>query len=278
MELGENGEAFYNKDIFKILRYIREKLPAVNINMSNNFTMMSEEAATIILTEKLFDGIQVNIDGHNAETYTATKLVNYGVVIRNLKRFIEIRNTVYPEFKLSINVMPLFEYLMAVRRLFDADPHSISGEVPYSSYEEIVESLKEFVPANVPIMHSSPGMWAERSLIRNGISKIDQTPYSCPILWKVTNEAHIAPNGDWYACCLDDDNDLVWGNVATSTLVEVHESETRSTHIARLKARKFEEIGYPCNTVVCCQSVHDVPNTLINQMFKKGDVIVLKKQ
>ena len=43
-------------------------------------------------------------------------------------------------------------------------------------------------------------------------------------------------------------------------------SEKRKEFINKLKAKQFEEIGYPCNTVVCCQTI-----TLNKEDFKNKE-------
>ncbi len=268
MELGENGEAIYNDDFLKILRYIREKLPEAVINMSNNFSMMKEDIAETILTERLFDSMQVNIDGHDAASYNAAKGINFNVVIRNLKKFLEIRSKVNPTFDLGINVAPLFEYTMTVGSKFKSIPVNLKQDVPYSSFEDIKNYLNEFVPEDVKIVTTGYGFWAERKLVD---PKADRSMYSCPIINRVENEAFIAPNGDWYPCCLDDNQDQVMGNVKESTLMEIHDSERRNEFIRMLKAKEFDKIGYPCNTVECCQMSPYDKN--IKHPYIKGDVI-----
>lgn len=257
IHLSENGEALYNKDFLDIARYIKLKLPNTALNLLSNFGLLKPSIAKILLQEKLLSSIQMNVDGHDAKSYKAVKGISYAGVIKNLKRFLELRQQYDPNFDFTINVMPAFEYALSVNAFLQHKPDQMKKRVPYSSFEDTVNSLKEFVPANVPIRHAKSGLWAERSLITSGRARInvDQSKLDCPLMSRVESEIFVAPNGDWYPCCYDDNNDIVLGNVNESTLLEIHDSATRKDFIKKLKARQYEEIGYPCNTVACCQSI-----------------------
>jgi hypothetical protein len=46
----------------------------------------------------------------------------------------------------------------------------------------------------------------------------------------------------------------VFGNLKDHTIEELAQSEKRLTFLEKLRAGKFDEIGYPCNTVEACYS------------------------
>lgn len=280
IHLSENGEALYHPEFLDIVRYIKHKLPNTAINLLSNFGLMSPKIAKALLKEKLLSSVQVNIDGHDANTFKAVKGISYDGVIKNVRRFIKLRADLDPSFNFAINVMPAFEYAVTVHAFTQSLPVQMTHPIPFSSYEDTVVSLRKFVPIDIPILHSKAGLWAERKLITSGRANIsvDQSTLDCPLLNRVEKECFIAPNGDWYPCCYDDNNDIVLGNVFTSTLMEVHESETRKTFIARLKAHKYEEIGYPCNTIVCCNSITIKNYKELTAHYKIGDVLPLSKR
>ena len=281
IHLSENGEALYHPEFLDIVRYIKSKLPYTALNLLSNFALMSPKIARVLLEERLLSSIQVNIDGHDAKSYKAVKGISYAGVIKNLKRFLQLREQYDPNFNFQINVMPAFEYAVTVNAFLQTRPDQATKKIPYSSFELTVDSLREFVPRNVHIHHSKSGLWAERKLITSGRARInvDQSTLDCPLLSRVETEMFIAPNGDWYPCCYDDNNDVVLGNVNDSTLMEIHDSDVRRVFIERLKAHKYEEIGYPCNTVACCQSISIEKNNYIanTKEYAAGDLISFTK-
>jgi wyosine [tRNA(Phe)-imidazoG37] synthetase (radical SAM superfamily) len=63
---------------------------------------------------------------------------------------------------------------------------------------------------------------------------------------------NFATNGVWYACCLDSNNELEFGNLSESTILEVYNSYKRNSLIDRIKDKQFKSIGSPCDTVIAC--------------------------
>jgi sulfatase maturation enzyme AslB (radical SAM superfamily) len=268
IHISENGEALYNPDFLDIIRYVKEKLPDISINFLSNFGLLTKDISEALFKEKLLTSVQVNIDGHDKESYEAVKGISYKSVIKNLKYFLEMREKYDPDFDFCINVMPAFEYTLTVKQYFGTTPdrYDPTKPTPFSTFSETKKSLREFVPKNVRIRYSKSGLWSERRLITSGKVKspVDQSKLDCPLLDRVEHEVFIAPNGDWYACCLDDNNDIVLGNVKDNTVHELFLSQKRLTFLDRLKNRKFDEIGYPCNTVVCCQTISLHPEDFQN--------------
>lgn len=283
IQLGENGEALLNKEFLKIARYIREKLPNVKVRMANNFALLNEEMARTILTENLLDAIDMNIDGHDAETYTAVKGLSYKIVMRNLKAFLKLRAEINPNFDFLISAMTLYEYSLGVATIMKpgTKPHNLKQNVPMSRFKDVVEFLAtELYPYNhnIKMFHASPGMWAERKNIANVRDDYVARTQCCPIENRVIEEAFIAPNGDWYPCCLDDNNDQPLGNVLEMSITEIYYSEKRKQFIQHLIAKEFDKIGYPCNTVSCCHTVSVTDEMIDKYYVPKGKIVWMKKE
>jgi hypothetical protein len=171
---------------------------------------------------------------------------------------------------------------VTVNNFFQAPPDRLAHvDIEYSDFKLTETMLKEFLPTDVPITKSKPGMWAERKLITSGVAKspIDQSTLSCPEFDRVLDSAFIAPNGDWYACCLDDNNDLVLGNVNHQSIIEIATSNTRTEFINDLKHKRYDKIGYPCNTVICCQRItmDDAQLQHVARTFKANKSFMIKQ-
>ena len=273
MHFSENGEAIYNKDFMEILKYASVKLPNTKLNMLSNFGMLNETLSEDICKSRTIHEFQLNIDGHDAESYYAVKKISYKTVIKHLRYFLRMKEKFHPEMRFVINVMPAFEYSMTVSALLQDTPHQVKDdEVPFSSFEHTEKSLQGILNAHptVHIRHSESGLWAERKTFIKNKDKLnlDQSKMDCPMFTRVQHEAYIAPNGDWYPCCLDDNNDIVLGNVNNQTVQEIYTSQRRLEFINKLKNRQYEEIGYPCNTVACCHSMK-IPANYYKEMTKE---------
>ena len=95
-------------------------------------------------------------------------------------------------------------------------------------------------------------MWAERNT-----SPKKQGDFSCININRIKTNVFINPAGDWYICCFDCGNELVLGNLKKQTMTEIYKSKKRQDMIKLLEEKKFDEIGYPCNRVDCCQVVNN---------------------
>ena len=269
MHISENGEALYHPEFLKIVRYIKQKLPDVPMNFLSNFGLLTPEISKALLKEKLLSSVQVNIDGHDEASYKAVKGISFKSVIKNLKHFLDMREKYDPEFDFCINVMPAFEYAATVKTLFNDRPDRTTSntEIAFSTFEATEQMLREFVPDNVRIRHSKPGLWSERKKVHSGVMKFpgDESTLTCPMIERVKSEAYIAPNGDWYACCLDDNNDIVLGNINNQSILEIYNSEDRKEFIRKLENKEFANIGYPCSAIAACQIV-SLPEKIYKEM------------
>jgi len=74
----------------------------------------------------------------------------------------------------------------------------------------------------------------------------------CPHLERVENEAFIAPDGTWYACCLDSQCELQLGNIHEQTIMEIHDGKKRKDLLEKLRSDDVRSAGGPCKHVKYC--------------------------
>lgn len=255
IEIGENGEAFLNNDLIKILRFIKSKLPYIKVSVSTNFSNLTKDKAEIILGEELIDDFRCNIDGSANSNYFNVKRLELQNIRYNLINFLEIRKRLNSDAPITIQILTLHDYIYTIYNNFGFYPLKLRDHnlinVPddfllvKEEYEKMLNPEKDKIIK--PIIFG----WAERQKIDT--KKVDYNKYSCPNLDRIKKEAFIAPDGTWYACCFDSNNELVLGNVIKKSIKEIFFGEKRRELIELLEDKQFTKIGGPCKTVNCCQ-------------------------
>jgi hypothetical protein len=259
MEIGENGDAFLNKDIIEILRYMRSKLTGVEIGVFTNFQHFTGDKAEVILGERLVDNVACNIDGAREADYFEMKRIELGIVRKNIRDFLMVRKELESKVPLSILVLTMKDYVRAIRANFGFYPKKLGWKKPKKLSDGFKAIKREWSPmldvegdriSKVPFVIG----WAERDAV--DLSGIDYTRYSCPSLARIKEEAFIAPDGIWYACCYDADYELALGNVIAEGIDRIYSGDKRKTLVEKLEKKEFGSIGGPCRTVSCCQEIH----------------------
>lgn len=270
VDVGENGDAFLNRDILRILRFIKSECPGIWTHVYTNFQNFTPDKAEAILGEKLIDSFGCNIDGSSPENYFSVKRVPLEKTMRNLRAFLRIRKELGSTAALKVQVISLNRYIRTIRANFGFYPAKLKDErlkdIPndFLAIRRQLRSLLDTEPSLLSKIltngknHAADKIgygkfimaWAEREKINP--AEIDYSKYSCPFLCAVKYSAYIAPDGTCYACCLDSNNELVLGNVMEQSLDEIYSGRKRRELITLLEKKEFGRIGGPCRTVNCC--------------------------
>jgi len=256
IQIGENGDAFLNKDLIEILRYIKLKLPRVSVGVFTNFQNFTKDKARIILSEQLIGSFCCNIDASNEENYLAAKGLELATVKKNIIDFLEIRKELRNEAGLCIVVLTLATYINAVRYYLGFIPVKLKDRALIRVKDDFRLIKKQWAGHLDPKKDmlakvTTPFFWAEREKI--DCKKLDYKTYQCPKLPRMKEEAFIGPDGTWYACCFDSNMQLALGNVMVDSIDAIYASRARKDLMEKLEKREFQEIGGPCKTVNCCQ-------------------------
>lgn len=271
VECSENGDAFLNPEAVNCLRIVKRKLPACTVSIFTNFQTLNAALADEILRAKLIDRFVCNIDGHDEEHYRAVKGVGLKRAESNLRHFLDLRRQLGEKASLHINVVQYNDYVDTIQKHLGVVPNKASGRVSRKltrDFDLVWKKWKPLVDSQKDSIQRVKGFfgWAERSQCAG--KPIAYENFSCPVLDGVRHSAFIAPDGTWYACCLDAECELVIGNVMNEPLHELMMSERRSSLISQLENREFARIGGPCRTVSCCQTM-----TLNEPMERLADLI-----
>ena len=275
---GENGEVFLNPQSINCLRIIKNKLPHCKIALNTNFSLFTKEKISTVLEEGLIDRIGCNIDGHDDYHYRSVKRLDFDTTFQNITDFLKIRHTLNSKVPLTIFSITYATYVTAIKRNLGVSPIKLgNSEVKIKDdFKEIRKTLKPLlVPKMDKLVHARfVEGWAERGQIN--VTKLNYNKYCCPLIDRVKHEAWIAPDGTWYACCRDSKNELVIGNVATSTIGLLAKSKMRKELITALEDKRFVGIGGPCSTVICCQALYKSKILIVLSSIFKTDARLIK--
>ena len=245
--LGENGDFFLDPGWQLKLRYCREMLPNTKIVLFTNLCLLKGFEADFTL--RFVNEIVCNLDSINYDAYWSTKKLDLTCAKNNLEKLVKLRNEDYPNVKISVFVLNGNKYSSLVK--------SMSGKDPAKGFKDCVddplqtlEYLEKLLLSTDDAKVLNSMMWAERDSWKEVV--IPDCLNACPMLPRLEEEAFIAPDGVWYACCYDSKNKLRLGDTTNQTLQQIYNGEERNEFVQKLKDKKFKEIGSPCNTVQCC--------------------------
>ena len=254
IHIGENGDCFLNKATIDILRRIKFKKPDMAVFVWTDMQFFTPDKMEIIVRERLLDFVGLNIDGASEQSFTAVKRLSSKYTREYLPIFIELREKYGANIPLAVQSLTMRHYVDSVRTHLGRNPIRVKDPA-LLEIEDDFEEIKAYVtPMLKPqdrFSRSSTMFWAERPQVAP--ASLDYASYSCPLISRVTREAFIAPDGTWYACCFDSNNQLSLGNVYDTSVDAVAQGDPRMRLVKLLTAKRFGDIGGPCATVNCCQ-------------------------
>jgi hypothetical protein len=254
-EVGENGDCFINRDAIEILRHIKRKCPHAIVHVWTDLQFFTPEKMEIVVREQLLSAIGLNVDGATERSFSAVKRLSQQYAREQLPLFTELRERYGVRIPLTLISLTMRHYVDAVRTRFGRDPLRVNDPEVLEIADDFAEVEAMVRPMLAPydsFARSSVMFWAERPAVAP--ASVDYGAYDCPQMRRVSEEAFIAPDGTWYACCLDSNNQLGLGNVYETSVDAVAQGEPRRRLVRLLKARRFGDIGGPCATVSCCKS------------------------
>ncbi|MBW2304024.1 MAG: radical SAM protein [Deltaproteobacteria bacterium] len=239
VHLSENGEALLSPHFLDIFYYLRKKMPYVRVMLHTNMEKMDKRMAQEVLKLKLNE-ILPNMDGASKTTFEYAKGINFENVKKNLIDFIDLRDRMDSDCKITIQVLSPNRYL---RRVVGIDT-----DIPDDSTQVKEYWTPLLGPQDKIVVMRGGYRWA----IRDKVKRIKTGP--CLFLNKngVNPSAYIAPSGAMYVCCLDENARVVFGNVWNDSIESIWNGERRRSIMNKLNMRRYEQIGEPC--IYCDQS------------------------
>lgn len=248
--IGENGDCFLHVGLMFYLRKIKKELPDTKVILFTNFLTSNPAHWDEIIKNGLVNKVICNIDSINPEQYRIAKNADFFQMWNNFTAFIRLRDIhrKFSDITLEINVLDPSVYYETLYKSF-GDKIIVDTCDIEDTTTQTINIIKYLLHDKDVIQGILPCFWAERYRIKGYLKN-----NWCPQLNRIKTEAFIRPDGKWYACCLDSKQELVIGDIHENSLKEISEGIPRQKLIMQLEEGKFEEIGSPCNTVVCCHS------------------------
>jgi MoaA/NifB/PqqE/SkfB family radical SAM enzyme len=117
VELHGVGESLLHRDLFRMVGYLRERGPTVQL--TSNFTLFDERAADKLLQLGI-NGVRASIDGGTRETYEGIRVgAKFDRVIANARGFAAKRLTISPRPSFIINSVISRRNVMEIPLLVD---------------------------------------------------------------------------------------------------------------------------------------------------------------
>jgi MoaA/NifB/PqqE/SkfB family radical SAM enzyme len=230
--IGENGEPLLHPQFDRMISSIRELFPHNKIVLFTNMERMNHENIKTVLHNKI-DEIHFNYDGATADTYQFMKSLNFETVYQNIKAFFQAREEGNYSTIVHLQIVSARRYLEAI------------GDKRYRQFsDDSKKAAREWYPylrSNDQVSQTSILKWA------TNVSERNQKKTPCSMLKRIKTHFYIAPSAKTYLCCLDDNADLVYGDLNSQTIKEVWHSQARNDLIEALESQSFKKIGYPCS-------------------------------
>ena len=251
------GEPLMHPDFLESIRYLRQKMPSVEILLSTNGTLLSEEVAHEIVKFDV-DQIVLSLNLASREKYKAINGADkYDQVVQNVKNFLSILNRDGTKRRTHA-------YLQIMKELHTQ-----------SEIDEFRRLWSPLMSPNAEIFVKSLTDWAGLvDLGWVGLSEpssenmFEPERYPCTSIYGRV----ITIDGRVLACCLAlpiMPQELIIGDARVQDLEEIMDND-RIRHLKKLNVNEGLETIYPCSN---CNRWKDRPN-----LFARNRIPLLKRK
>ncbi len=246
-----DGETFCNPWFLEYVSLLKENFPDVPRWIYNNFSMLNEDQAQVIVNKDLFSKVHTRIDSLNADIFYKSSMLNMEEVLKNIKYFCSINYKIpftilynnikayYDRCKNVINSRPIRD------RFTDAELSQVPDE-QNDIRDYIIPHMKN--PKLLATARINHGLWGER--YRSDIEH--NFNYPCPKIKVIEQVCWIYPNGNIGMCCYEDRQSAIYslGNIQDEHILDIFYGEKRRQAIEGIKNHTFKD--YPCNNPRLC--------------------------
>ncbi len=207
LTLWNYGEPFLNKDIYKMIKYAREKNIFVRISTNGHFFQKEENIQSLL--ESDLDYLIVSLDGASQETFSKyRKNGNFEKVIENIHKISEERkrqNRKSPHIEIQFIIMKHNEHevqkMKELAKTLNVDRVKLKTvNIEMDLSKDVKETMKEYLPKSENLSRYKKN---GNTLKRKGMKQ------SCKRLWL---SSVINWDGSVVPCCYDPNRRHELGN------------------------------------------------------------------
>ncbi len=194
------GESLLHPQLMDIIKFLKNSLPDVELNLSTNGQLLDDELSSGLLVSGI-DKINIDIDGVTKQTYEKVrKQLNFETVINNIKNLIAARNRLHSKVKISVTIIEM-----------DLTKAEIKP------FQRLWSGVADMVYVNH--YNTWTGIFPDRNTQKINTNRFI---FPCKNPWR---EMIINYNGDIAFCCMDFNSTIVLGNIMEQTIEEIWHSE-----------------------------------------------------
>ena len=214
------GEPFMNKDIYKMIEYIKKKRIFVRISTNGHFFSKEEDRKKLIETQP--DNLIISLDGASQETFIQyRKKGDFNEVIRNLKQIVQLKKeskSKLPYIELQFIVMRQNEHeiekMKELAKKIGVDKLTLKSVLLDKATHLSNEEKTKYLPTNLQYSRYAD---KERLSKKNkiNITHCSRVWFSSLVLW----------DGSVVPCCYDFDGSHTFGNVFKERFIDIWNNE-----------------------------------------------------
>lgn len=221
------GESLLHPKLIEIIKFVKNSLPDVELNLSTNAQLLTDELSTDLLLSGI-DKINIDIDGITKQTYERIRRqLDFDTVIQNTKRLIEKRNKLRSNVEISVTIIKM--------------------DLTQSEIGQFMRFWKD-IADTIYINHYNTwtGVITDRNIERFEFSKF---AFPCKNPWR---EMIINYDGNVAFCCMDFNSTIIVGNIMNQSIEEIWKGEKmQKLRQIHLEGRYYEiPICSRCNEFV----------------------------
>lgn len=239
------GESFLNKDLFRMIKYVKDKNKSIIVDITTNGSLINDDVAHKILEHDV-DRINFSVDGAKAETYEKIRRGRtFAEITQNIQKLVEIRNkngSKKPAIAISMvlmddNLLEVEEYVLLGKSLgvnevhiqdfnpiWDKDKKMLDLKIVREQISKGRKTAKEnkvnfTFPerclSGIDFLKWNPLKYKTKYVLTKVTHKIrfrnKLKPIQCPLPWSgsyITNKGEVTP-----CCMIPDAKVKSFGNV-----------------------------------------------------------------